>query len=657
MITHSPYVGSRPFHTSDEAIFHGRAEETTALSKLWRSHRLTILHGPAGVGKTSLLQAGVFPELDADPASQVLPIGRLAFRAEFPLAALPDLNPFTFALLTSWYPDRSPARLSSSSIRSLLRGICNADRYGTHLPVFAAIDHTDLLFPEGRRRDGHRERFVDELTAAATARDDPYLLHLLIVVRTENLEDLLGLLGRAGFPVESIAEYPLHGFDPVTACQTVSGSLRPLDHPLLTSAEQLIEELGVGGADIDPAFLQIVCSRLWEELSPDDSVTEHLPEAVERVLGDHYLRALARVAMEYGHDPEALAGWFRQVFGRRQGSTGVVEGREATRGLPNAIVRALEDAHLLRADRHSGKRRYHLRQARLRPVVCRLDPEAATAAPVRVDRPRLNVAEMAFAAGELDAARRRAKAVVATAGGDRRLRAAAECLLGTIAYEQGRTDVAIEHYETATRAFRALGDTERVGMLLAAVGRLKIGDGRAAEAVNKLRAALARLPGDLFVKTALAQAFWYAGRTQAAIAVLDDALSQEGGTSEALRLRGELLADLNEAGPALRDLDRINYGDHPSSRAAWALAKKTYEGAGAAATEELELVDDADDSGPVLLRVARIMRLDGDADTAAGLAKRAVRARRPPLPKHLLGEAQRLMTRQEPGFRMNHSNR
>jgi hypothetical protein len=121
MSSYSPFVGSRPFDTADKTIFYGRADEAAVLSKLWRDHRLTILHGPAGVGKTSLLRAGVLPKLGEDPGVKVLPLGRLAFPADFPLAAL-DLNPFTFALLSSWHPDEPPARISGSSIGDHLAG-------------------------------------------------------------------------------------------------------------------------------------------------------------------------------------------------------------------------------------------------------------------------------------------------------------------------------------------------------------------------------------------------------------------------------------------------------------------------------------------------------------------------------------------------------
>jgi tetratricopeptide (TPR) repeat protein len=631
MSVRPPFVGSRPFDTADGPIFHGRAREAAALARLWRDRRLTILHGPAGVGKTSLLRAGVLPALGAGAGSHVLPVGRLAFPADFPLAALPDINPFTFALLASWYPEDSPTRIAGSSIRNLIRKNSDVDRHGNAVPVLAAIDQADLLFSGAPRRDGHRGRLAHELTEATTARPN---LHLLIAVRTENLDELHALLTGAGMPERHFTRFPLGALSPSTAREAVSGPLRETGHSLAAHADRLVAELGTGETTVDPALLQIVCSRLWDELPIDGP--GGVPAVVDRILAEHCLRALATVAADHGESPSKVMGWYRQVFGRRSEPDGVQEGRHATRDLPNSVVRAFEDVRLLRADRHSGRRRYHLRQARLRQVVRRLDPGAAASA--RRDSPRLDAAEGAFTADDLDLARHLATAVASEAQGA--VRAAAETLLGTIAYGEGRASLAAAHYETAITAFGALGDTTHVGMLLAAVGRLKIGS-HTTEAVSRLRAALTQLPGDTFVKTALAHAFWYAGRTQAAIAVLDDALSHNGATPEAIRLRGELLADLDRAEPALRDLDRIDHGDRPSSRAAWALAKKTYEGAGSPAAKEL--VDDADDSGPVLLRVARLLRLEGDADTAAGLAERAVRAKRPPLPRHLYKEAERLM--------------
>ncbi|TDB91113.1 tetratricopeptide repeat protein [Actinomadura sp. KC216] len=654
MSANAPFVGPRPFDTADAAIFLGRADEAAALADAWRGNRLTVLHGPAGVGKTSLLSAGVLPRLGPGPdgGAEVLPIGRPAFTGDFPLAALPDLNRFTFAVLASWFPGEPPTRISGSSIAGLLRRRSPGDRPGraggegpSGRPLLAAVDHADLLFPVDGERARHAARFAEELVAALA---DCPRLRLLIAVRTENVEELLELLARAGLPPSAASRFPLRPFDPDAAVRTVSGPLAGTGHPLAASARRLVDDLGGAepgaepGSDhgIDPALLQIVCRRLWDEsASGTGPPIAHLPELVDRILRDHCLGALAATATDHGKYPGTLTEWFRNEFGHRPGAAREGGGRGADEP-SGSVMAALLDARLLYAEGRPGRRRYRLRQGRLRPVVRRLDPDAAAAAR---ERPRrLDEAEAAFTVRDLGSARNRARAVTEAATDDRE-RAAAECLLGTIAYEHGEQRLAIEHYETAARAYGAFGDAAHVGMLLAAVGRLKIGDGPS-EAVNRLRAALTRLPGDLFVKTALAHALWYAGRTQAALAILDDALSQDGGTPEALRLRGELLADLGRGGPALRDLDRVNYGDRPSSRAAWALATLTHTGIGPAGTDEVDLIDSADDSGPALLRVARVLRLGGEADTAAGLAERAVRARRPPLPRHLHPEAEKLMT-------------
>ena len=56
------------------------------------------------------------------------------------------------------------------------------------------------------------------------------------------------------------------------------------------------------------------------------------------------------------------------------------------------------------------------------------------------------------------------------------------------------------------------------------------------------------------------------------------------------------------------------------------------------------VVEEAAESGPVLLRVARAHMLRGEAEDAAELASRAVTAGCPPLPPHMRDEAYRLRT-------------
>jgi hypothetical protein len=59
-----PYTGLRPFEEKDRPFFFGRSrDQATIISNLYGSS-LTVLYGASGVGKTSILLAGVVPELE-----------------------------------------------------------------------------------------------------------------------------------------------------------------------------------------------------------------------------------------------------------------------------------------------------------------------------------------------------------------------------------------------------------------------------------------------------------------------------------------------------------------------------------------------------------------------------------------------------------------
>lgn len=61
------YPGSHPFRDTelDRQLFFGRDQEREALKHLILSERLVVLFAKSGMGKTSLLNAGVFSGLRA----------------------------------------------------------------------------------------------------------------------------------------------------------------------------------------------------------------------------------------------------------------------------------------------------------------------------------------------------------------------------------------------------------------------------------------------------------------------------------------------------------------------------------------------------------------------------------------------------------------
>jgi WD40 repeat protein len=65
----SPFKGLAPFGDSDDdaRYFFGRSRETEVIAANMQASRLTVLYGPSGVGKSSVLRAGVAHRLKAEP--------------------------------------------------------------------------------------------------------------------------------------------------------------------------------------------------------------------------------------------------------------------------------------------------------------------------------------------------------------------------------------------------------------------------------------------------------------------------------------------------------------------------------------------------------------------------------------------------------------
>ncbi|MDM0002800.1 tetratricopeptide repeat protein [Variovorax sp. J22P240] len=67
-----PYVGLRPFNEADRPYFFGREKEIRTIADNLYGARLTILYGASGVGKSSVLMAGLVPELRKEARTAVV---------------------------------------------------------------------------------------------------------------------------------------------------------------------------------------------------------------------------------------------------------------------------------------------------------------------------------------------------------------------------------------------------------------------------------------------------------------------------------------------------------------------------------------------------------------------------------------------------------
>ena len=67
-----PWLGLESFREETRAYFFGRDTEIAELHLRLRSHPLLVLYGRSGLGKTSILSAGLIPRLCAEGQRPVL---------------------------------------------------------------------------------------------------------------------------------------------------------------------------------------------------------------------------------------------------------------------------------------------------------------------------------------------------------------------------------------------------------------------------------------------------------------------------------------------------------------------------------------------------------------------------------------------------------
>lgn len=95
----TPFVGLVPYGEDDAAFFFGRDRETRIVAGNLKASPLTLLYGASGVGKTSLLRAGVVRDLREElREARTLPDGRV---------------PFSVTVFSAWRDEPLPALMES----------------------------------------------------------------------------------------------------------------------------------------------------------------------------------------------------------------------------------------------------------------------------------------------------------------------------------------------------------------------------------------------------------------------------------------------------------------------------------------------------------------------------------------------------------------
>jgi WD40 repeat protein len=301
----SPYKGLVPFDDSDldARFFFGRERETELVAANLMASRLTVLYGPSGVGKSSLLRAGV--------------VRRLRLLVDSGQEEGRDVA----VIVDRWRDDPVGSIAAAAGARAPGPGESLADVLAARLgeiggELYLILDQMEEYFLY-HGRDGE-DPLADEL--AETLSRPELRVHVLLGIRDDSLSELdafkgrlpalfanvlrLDHLGRGSARsavVGPLEEYAAVGGDRVVAQPAFVEAV--LDQVATGRIEHGLSGRGTVADESDPTrveapYLQLVLERLWEVERASGSVVLRAATldglgGADRIVEEHLERALA----------------------------------------------------------------------------------------------------------------------------------------------------------------------------------------------------------------------------------------------------------------------------------------------------------------------------------------------------------------------------
>jgi WD40 repeat protein len=265
-----PYPGMVPFQPEDASRFHGREGEIAQMVGLLRHQRFMMVIGPSGSGKSSLVQAGLLPEL-----------ARSRYFEE------------GFWLVRRMRPGPAP----SDALARVFDSEATADG-----PDLESVDRLLAAHPPARRVLLLVDQFEETFTQAMHEEAGRFISALQGLRTRENLALVLTL--RADFYPDLMTSY----LWPVDASQRVE--VAPLRGDALR--ESIVRPAADAGVQIEPSLVE----RLLADAANEPGVLPLLQETMRLLWDDIEGRVLPLAAYErLNRDPAAGTG--------RAGATGL----------------------------------------------------------------------------------------------------------------------------------------------------------------------------------------------------------------------------------------------------------------------------------------------------------------------------------------------
>jgi hypothetical protein len=380
----NPWLGLASFTEETRAYFFGRDEEVAELARRVQRKLLTVLFGQSGLGKTSILRAGLVPRLRAqgycpvyvridysaeapEPAEQIkLAIAQTARRAgQWTQAGIAADGESLWEFLhhrDDVLKDESGQTLTPFLIFDQFEEIftlAQSDDIGRARAARFIQDLADLV--ENRPPREFEERLETDETAAERfdfARSD---YRVLIALR----EDYLAPLESLKKAMPSIAQNRLR-LAPMTGKQALAAVMQPGKGLVNEEVAAAIVRFVAGGAElqnaeVEPALLSLVCRELNDARltqGRNEISSDLLDGSQNTILSNFYERSLADqppAVRRIIEDQLLTASGFRENIAEER-----LLAAFTAAGVPATVLATLVNRRLLRIEERLDVRRVEL---------------------------------------------------------------------------------------------------------------------------------------------------------------------------------------------------------------------------------------------------------------------------------------------------------
>jgi hypothetical protein len=362
----NPFIGPVPYsrRAADAPRIFGRNREIDEVVAYIFSQPVVLIYSPSGAGKSSLMNAGVIPELEAR-GWQVLPVARVRGRGEIAQANQAE-SFYTFQAIISMAPDMDRHAASRWTLADYLASCPRAEDDGEPVPRVLVIDQfEEILAVYSARSYEHQKRFFKQL-ADAIAKDSR--LRVVLLMREDRVTQLEAV--SPALPGGLGLRYRLDHLTKDAAMEavvkTANGSGKEFTERaaaefvgqlLKTRAETRpghFEE--IDGTRVEPVQLQVICRSIWDGASPgqiDGADLERFGD-IGQVLARYYDDAVAAAVSASDVFEPTLREWFsRRLITELKTRGTVFRGTRFTDEvipIPNQAVDELEARHIIRAE-------------------------------------------------------------------------------------------------------------------------------------------------------------------------------------------------------------------------------------------------------------------------------------------------------------------